>query len=140
MVPIAGSKCAYLENKALDIILGGTPWTAPATVYIALSTSAFTAASTGSAMSEVTGAGYTRVAVTNNATNWPVAASGSKSNGAVFTFPAATGNWGTALSFYIVDAATGGNALYGADLTTARTINSGDTASFPVSAITLTET
>jgi hypothetical protein len=42
-------------------------------------------------------------------------------------------------SFYITDSATGGNTLYGADLTTARTINNGDTASFAVGAITLTE-
>lgn len=140
MVTIAGSKCAYLENKALDIILGGTAWTAPGTVYIALSTAAFSAASTGSSMTEVSGGSYARVAVTNNSTNWPNASSASKSNGAVFTFPAATGSWGTVTSFYIVDASSSGNALYGADLTASRTINSGDTASFAVSAITLTET
>jgi hypothetical protein len=137
---MAGSKSAYLENKALDIILGGTSWTAPATVYIALSTAAFSTASTGSSMTEVSGGSYARVSVTNNSTNWPNASSGSKANGAVFTFPAATANWGTVLSFYIVDASSAGNVLYGADLTTSRTINNGDTASFAVSAITLTET
>lgn len=137
---MAGSKCAYLESKALDIILGGVSWTYPGTVYIALSTAAFSASSTGSSMTEVSGGSYARVSVTNNSTNWPAASAGAKANGAVFTFPAATANWGTVLSFYIVDASSGGNALYGADLTTSRTINNGDTASFAVSAITLTET
>lgn len=139
---MAGSKSLYLENKALDIILGsgGTPWTPPTTVYIALSTAAFTTSATGSSMTEVAGGAYARVAVTNNATNWPAASAGAKANGVIFTFPAATANWGTILSFYIVDASTGGNVLYGADLTTSRTINTGDTASFAVASITLTET
>lgn len=141
---MAGSKSAFLENKALDMILGtpatGGAYAPPSTVYIALSTSAFSTASTGSSLTEVTGGAYARVAVNNTTTNWPAAVSGSKSNGAVFTFPAATANWGTVLSFYIVDASSGGNILYGADLTTSRTINNGDTASFAVSAITLTET
>lgn len=136
---MAGSKCLYLENKALDIVLGGASWTSPTTVYIALSTAAFSSASTGSSLTEVSGGSYARVAVTNNSTNWPNASSGAKANGAVFTFPAATANWGTVQSFYIIDASSGGNALYGADLTTSRTINSGDTASFAISAISLTE-
>lgn len=136
---MAGSKCVYLENKALDIILGGTAWTAPSTVYIALSTAAFSSSSTGSALTEVSGGGYTRVAVTNNSTNWPNASSSVKSNGTVFTFPTATGSWSTVLSFYIIDASSAGNALYGADLTASRTIATGDTASFAISSITLTE-
>lgn len=137
---MAGSKSVYLENKALDIVLGGTAWSPPGTVYIALSTAAFTNAATGSSMTEVSGGSYARVAVTNNATNWPNASGGVKSNGTIFTFPAATAGWGTVLSFYIVDAASAGNVLYGADLTVSRTVATGDTASFAVNSITLTET
>lgn len=140
---MAGSKTLYLENAALNAVLGGPQFTLPPTVYIALSTAAFTNTATGASLNEVANAGsYARVAVTNNATNWPTAANGSKANGAVFTFPAATANWGTVQSFYILDSGTygSGNALYGADLTTSRTINNGDTASFAVGAITLTET
>lgn len=140
---MAGSKTLYLENKALDTVLGGPVMSLNATVYIALSTAAFTTAATGSTMNEIsTGTGaYARVAVPNNTPgqSWTVASSGTKANAAVFTFPAATANWGTVQSFYICDALTGGNTLYGADLTTARTINNGDTASFAVGAITLTE-
>lgn len=136
---MAGGKTDYLENAALNGVLGGPQFTLPATVYIALSISAYSDAATGSAMNEVTGGAYARVAVTNNATNWPSASGGSKSNGTVITFPAATANWGTVTAFYICDAASGGNALYGADLNTARTILTGDTPSFAQGAITVTE-
>lgn len=136
---MAGAKCLYWQNMALDLGLGGTSWSPPSSIYIALSTAAFSSTSTGSSLTEVTGGSYARVAVTNNSTNWPNASAGSKANGAVFTFPAATAGWGTILSFYIIDASSAGNALYGADLTTSRTINNGDTASFAISAITLTE-
>lgn len=136
---MAGSKAQYLQNAALNTVLGGPQFTLPTNVYIALSTAAFTSAATGSAMTEVNAGGYARVQVTNNTTNWPNATNGAKANNAVFTFPSATANWGTVLSFYIVDASSSGNVLYGADLTTSRTINSGDTASFAVGSITLTE-
>lgn len=136
---MAGSKSDFLENKILDHVLGGPAYVKPTTIYIALSTAAYNDAATGTAMNEVSGGGYSRVAVTNDTTAWPNASGGSKSNGTVFTFPAATATWGTVQSFYIVDTATGGNLLYGADLTVARTIASGDTASFAVGAITITE-
>lgn len=137
---MAGSKAQYLQNAALNTVLGGPQFTLPSpNVYIALSTAAFTSTATGSSMTEVNAGGYQRVAVTNNTSNWPNASNGSKSNNAVFTFTSATANWGTVLSFYICDASSAGNVLYGADLTTSRTINSGDTASFAVGSITLTE-
>lgn len=139
-----GSKSDYLERAILDHVLGATSFTKPAIVHVALSTAVYSDAATGAAMSEVgTGVGYTRLAVTNNATNWPAASGSSpasKSNGAAFTFAAATGSWGASIqSFYLLDLGTGGNVLYGADLTTPRTVNSGDTASFAAGAITITE-
>lgn len=134
-----GSKSDYLENALLNGVLGGPQFTLPPTVYIALSTAAYSDAATGASMTEVAGNAYARVAVTNNATNWPAGSGGSKSNGTVFTFPAATASWGTVTSFYICDAASGGNVLYGADLTTPRAIAGGDTASFASGAITVTE-
>lgn len=66
----------------LDSKLGsGTP----TTVYLAAYVSS----------SEVTGNGYSRVAITNNATNFPNASAGAKTSGADFSFPEATGSWGT---------------------------------------------
>ena len=136
---MAGSKSDYLESALLNGVLGGPQFTLPGTVYIALSTAAYSDAASGASMSEVTGGSYARVAVTNNATNFPAASGGTKSNGNVFTFPTASANWGTILSFYIVDASSGGNVLYGADLVTSRSIDNGDTASFAVAAITVSE-
>lgn len=85
---------------------------------------------------------YARVAVTNNSTNWPAATGTSpttKTNGAAFTFPTATASWGTVQSFYICDASSAGNVLYGGDLTASKAIASGDTATFSSNAITVTE-
>jgi len=141
---MAGSKSDYLEAIILNGFLGGTAITVPGTVYLALSTAAYSDASTGSSMTEVStsSTAYARVAVTNNSTNWPAATGTSpttKTSGAVFTFPTATASWGTVLSFYIVDASSAGNVLYGADLTTSKLIGIGDTASFASGAITVTE-
>lgn len=139
---MAGSKSDYLEKAILDHLLGGTTLAKPATVYVALSTAVYSDAATGASMAEVTGGAYARVAVTNNATNWPNATGTSpaqKQNGTAITFPTATASWNTVNSFYVVDAASGGNVLYGGDLTTPKAIASGDTATFAAASITITE-
>lgn len=136
---MAGSKTNYLENKILDGVLGGPAFTLPSSVWVALSTAVYSETATGSAMNEVSGGSYARVEVTNNDTNFPAAASGSKSNGTAVQYPTATGSWGTVRSFYIVDAASGGNCLYGGDLTTQRSVISGDTVSFAAGSIVITE-
>lgn len=70
------------KNAMLDSKLGtGTP----ATVYLA----AYVAST------EVSGNSYARVAITNNGTNFPAAAASAKTNGTDFSFPEATGSWGT---------------------------------------------
>lgn len=125
---------------SLDHVLSGEPWSPPTVVYIILSLATFDPASTGASCGEVDGASsYLRVAVTCNSTNFPLAVNGSKANNAVFTFPTATGSWGTVFSFYISDAATEGNLFYGADLTAPREISAGDSASFAIGAINLDE-
>jgi hypothetical protein len=133
---MAGSKSDYLENELLDHVLGNAAYTAPATVYVALYTVAPTDAGGGT---EVSGGSYARVAVTNNATNWPAASGGAKANGTAITFPTATADWGTVVAFAILDAATAGNFLYWADLTANKTVSSGDTASFAVGELDVTE-
>jgi hypothetical protein len=131
----------FLENEILDHILSAATYTAPATVYIGLWTSALTDASTGATAGEVSGGSYARVAVTNNATNWPAASGGSKSNGADFTFPTATAGWGTVTHFAILDSATlgAGNILYWADLTVSKTVSNGDIVKFATGSITITQ-
>lgn len=144
---MAGSKSDYLEALILNGFLGGTTITVPTTVYIALSTAAYSDAATGASMTEVSTSGgtlYARSVVTNNSTNWPAATGTSptsKSSGTAFPFPTAGASQGTVQSYYIVDAATvgTGNILYGGDLTSSKAIASGDTATFASGAITVTE-
>ena len=133
---MAGSKSDYLENKLLNHVLGGGDYTRPATVYVALYTAAPTDAGGGT---EVSGGSYARVAVTNNATNWPAASGGQKSNGTAITFPAATASWGTVLAWGIFDAASGGNLLYYGTLAENKTISTGATASFAASDLVIRE-
>lgn len=104
-----GSKSNYLENALLDHVLGGGDYTRPATVYAALFTVAPGEAAGGT---EVTGGSYARVAITNNATNFPAASGGSKSNGTAITFPQASANWGTVVALGVFDASTSGNLLF----------------------------
>lgn len=126
---MAGSKSNALENSLLDHVLGGPDYTRPATVYLALFTVAPTDAGGGT---EVSGNNYARAAVTNNATNFPAASGGAKSNGTAISFNTPSGSWGTVVAFGMFDAASAGNLLYWADLTVNKTINSGDLVSFPI--------
>lgn len=135
---MAGSKSDYMENKVLDI-LGGTTFTAPATVYIGLWTATLSDSSTGSTAGEVSGGSYARAAVTNNSTNWPAASGGAKSNGTEIAFTQATADWGTVTHAAILDAATNGNILYWFDLTTSRNVQTNDIFKFAAGAIALTE-
>lgn len=113
----------FLELKLLDHVLGATVYTAPATTYIALYTATPADAGGGT---EVAGGSYARIAKTNNATNWPAAAAGSKSNGTDIDFGTATANWGTIVAVAILDAASGGNFLFYGALTATKTVNNGD--------------
>lgn len=125
------AKSAYLKGALADHVFGGPDFTRPATVYLALySDTAFT---------ELSGNGYARAAVTNNATNFPAASGGVKTNGAAITFAAATGNWPQAVAWAICDAGSGGNRLYQGALTPPVTVQSGYTARFAAGALAITE-
>lgn len=137
---MAGSKSNFLENEILDHILSAATYTAPGTTYIGLWTAALDDASTGATAGEVSGGSYARVALTNNATNWPAASGGAKANGVAIDFGTASANWGTVTHFCIVDSSSGaGNILYHGDLTASKTINNGDSAQFPIGDLDVTE-
>jgi len=154
---MAGSKSNYLSKALLDHVLGGpasptgptAPYGAPSYLFVGLWTSTLTDASTGSSSGEVSGGSYARygsgsggTAYPNNSTTWPAAGGstvGTKSNGTSITFPTATANWGTITYFAILDASTSGNILFYGDLTTPKTISTGDTASFAVGSLVITE-
>lgn len=123
-------------NNMLDVRFGAVASTAPATYYVALSTTAPT--NTGTNVTEPSGGGYARVAVVNNATNFPAAASRAKSNGTVVTFPAATASWGTITHFALYDAATAGTMRAWGALTTSQAVASDVIADFPAGSLTIT--
>jgi hypothetical protein len=129
-------KSDYLENKVLDHVLGGTSYTKPASVYLGLYTVAPTDAGGGT---EVAAASYARYTMTNNATNWPNAVSGSKSNGVDFVFATANEQWGTIVAFGIFDAPNAGNLLYWGLLNTSKLVDIGDTPIFRAGTLTVTE-
>lgn len=134
------SKSSFLALEILDHTLGNAAYTAPATVHVSLHTADPTDAGTGT---EVSGGSYAREAVTNNATNWPASTGGSpaaKANGTAIEFVTATASWGTVTHFGIWDAATAGNLLYHGALGTAKAVGSGDTASFAVGDLDISET
>ena len=96
----------------------------------------------GMAETEVSGGSYSRVAVTNNNTNFPAATSpsgvGTKLNATAIIFPQSSGSWGTVTHFAIFDAASAGNMLIYGTLTSARAVTTGDTPKFLASGFSLT--
>lgn len=128
-----GSLGDNYQDAALDALLG-SGFTKPTTVWVSLYTFAPSAIGGGT---EVSGGSYSRVSLTNNATNWPNAFAGSKSNGAAVTFPTATSSWGTLVAFGIHDNATADSLIMWGMLSIASAILAGDTASFDVGALSM---
>ncbi|MEL6705766.1 MAG: hypothetical protein AAFP15_15980 [Bacteroidota bacterium] len=131
------AKSNYLEEQLLAWVSGTDMPTAPAAVYVALSTADPT--EDGSGIAEP-GApdGYARAAATFGA-----AAQGANaatiSNTAAVGFGPTSASWGTLTHFAVFDAPTGGNMLYHAALTASETPGIGDSLSFAVGQLTLSE-
>ena len=112
----------YLETKVLDHVFGGTAYTAPSTLYLALFTTDSSESATGT---EVSGGGYARQTVTFTTSG------ATTSNDADVEFPTATASYGTVVAVAVMDALTGGNMLAYAGLSTDKTIESGDVFRVP---------
>jgi hypothetical protein len=129
------AKSDFLRNAMLNLLYGATSFTPLTTVYVALFTGAPTAIALGA---EVSGGGYTRVAVVNNATNFPAAVLGVKTNGTTILFPTATQPWGTLVAFALFDAPTGGNMLHFGTLPSI-VVGMGATPGFSAGELSITE-
>lgn len=129
-------KSTFLANKVLDHVYGGPAYTKPATVYIAAYTAAPSDAGGGT---ECTGGAYARVAVLNDATNFPAAVGGAKSNGVAIQFPQASVAWGLVTHVAVLDAPTGGNQLGWGPLAVPKQIDALDTFVLAVGDLDLTE-
>ena len=131
----------YLENKLLDHTLryGTAPYTGASTLYLALfnntSGNAATNLEAGTLTDEVStsGTAYARKTVT-----FAAASSGSSASSATVTFDTATASWGSITHIAVMDGGTAGsgNVLFYGAVTTAKTIDTGDT--FQVSSGNLT--
>lgn len=130
----------YLENKVLDHTLRVASYTQPAGLYVGLHTSPVSLAATdalleaGTLTNEVStsGTAYVRKSVTFGA-----AASGTSSSNVTVTFDTATSDWGNITHISISDTVSSGNVLYWGQLTTAKTIQTGDTMQFVSTNITI---
>lgn len=131
-------KTNYERNRLLSLRYGDNSpaYARPGTVYFGL----FTVMPTvGAGGTEVAGGSYARVGQTNNGTNFPDPTAGVMSNGVDITFPQATAPWGSVVGFGIFDAASAGNLLDFAALTTPRTVTTGDVLAFVAGQVSWTE-
>ena len=134
----------YLENKLPDHVFRGTAYTAPTTIFVELYTSACSDSARGT---EVSGGSYARASLVGNGTNWAGTQSagstavsagtgGTTSNNVAVTFVTPSAGWGTVTHVGLSDALTAGNLLVCTALSVSKTINSGDTVSFPIGSLT----
>jgi hypothetical protein len=134
---MAGNVTDAVANDLLDVLLGaGANSVSPATVYAGLSTTA--PADDGTGVTEPSGGAYARVAITNNATNFPTATARTKANGTAITFPTATSSWGTATHGVLFDAPTAGNVLAFGELVDPQEIITNGVPDFPVGTFEVT--
>ena len=126
---MAGSMSDFLENELLDHVLVAS-YTPPATIYVALFT---TAPNDGGGGVEVSAGGYARKTST-----FDVAAAGATANAAIVTWTASGAAFGTVVAFGVFDTLTVGNLLFWATLDTSRVVNDGDTAEFAAGDLDIT--
>jgi len=116
------------KNAVLNKLFGAANFTPSATLYLGLSTTLPT--DVGANVSEPSGGGYVRIAITNDGTHWSAASAGEKSNALDIIFAAASGLWGTIGWWVLYDAASGGVFQHWGVLQTPRTIDIGDVFRF----------
>ena len=116
---MAGSFSDYLEDKVLKHVFTNTSYTPATTLYVGLFTAAPSDTGGGT---EVSGGDYARTAVTFSVSGTTTLCT----NSAAVEFPTASASWGTVVAVAVFDASTSGNMLAWADLTTSKTIDSGD--------------
>lgn len=108
---MAGNLSVYSGNKILELLTGKTAFTLP-TCYLALCTTAPTAASTGATIVEATYTGYVRLATAGS--DWTAASGEVISNATLLSFPACTAGTNTINSWAALDSSTigAGNVLF----------------------------
>lgn len=126
----------YLKAAFLDHLIGAATWSDPGTLYIALLKTApaatdLTSTNSAKEVEAPASLGYARQAVTMTRSSYTAA------NSVAVTFGPATGDWNEAVGYWIVDATTGGNILGQGSLTTAKTVENTDSATFAIGEFTI---
>ncbi|MAL67567.1 MAG: hypothetical protein CMK27_00605 [Porticoccaceae bacterium] len=121
----------YLETKVLEHVFGGSAYTAPTTLYVALFTAAPSDTGGGT---EVSGGAYARQTAAFTVSG------DTASNTAAIEYATATADYGTVVAMGVYDALTSGNLLAYGTLTTSKTVSNGDVFRFNASAIDITLT
>ena len=119
----------YLETEILDHVFAGAAYTAPSTKYLALFTGA--PGETGGG-TEVSGGAYARQSVAFTVSG------NTASNSASVEYPTATAGYGTVTHVGVFDAASGGNLIAYAALTTSKAIDTGDVFRLPAGDLDIT--
>ena len=125
-------------NSVGSELFGGTAHAAVATWHVALFTASPGSGGAGTNEVSTSGTAYARVAVTNNATNFPATSALAGANGTAITFPTSTAAWGTITHVGLCASTTEGTSdvrHYGA-LTAPVVIGSGVTPAFAIGALT----
>jgi hypothetical protein len=136
-ITFASMTSNYLADKVRDFLFRGGSFAAPATLYLALYTTATTAAGGGT---EATGGSYARLAIPCNTSNWsaPSTTSGLTDNVLALAFAMATGSWGSITHFALRDASSGGNLIVQAALGGSVAVAANNTFTVPVGALDVT--
>jgi hypothetical protein len=122
----------YLEDKVLNHVFGGTSYTAPSTLYIALFTTAPGEDGSGGTEVTTTGTAYTRQ------TGVFTVSSGTASNTSAIEYAIALANYGTVVAVGIYDASTSGNLLAYGNLNSTKVVSTGDIFRFNASDLSVT--
>ena len=121
----------YLETKVLDHVFGGTAYTAPSTLYLALFTANPNEDGSGTEVS-TSGTAYARQSVAFTISG------NTASNTAAVEYPTATANYGTVSHVGIYDASSAGNLIAYAALTSSKAIETGDVFRVPTGDLDIT--
>lgn len=119
----------YLETNVLGHVFGGSAYTAPATLYLALFTSNPDEDGSGT---EVTGGAYARQTVAFTVSG------NTASNTAAVEYATATASFGTVSHVGVYDALTSGNLMAYAALTSSKSIDIGDVFRVPTGDLDIT--
>jgi hypothetical protein len=138
---LASGKYEAYSQLWLNWLFNGGAFAQPSNLYIALYTVAPTVSTTGT---EATGTSYARITVACNTTNWPTISGSTTTitNNVAQSFATAGGNWSSSsnqTTAGILSTLASTVLYYFGDLTVAKPVLSGDTASFAIGALTIQE-